>query len=145
MVNVLRAATHSRLTIRRKAYVQDLADRPLFQQFDAAEDDLAQLANDADGDRKGRIKVISDGSKQSYMVGVYNGWSVSVEREVQDSVLISQPGLYFHATTWGHDTQIAEHGLEAMNRNEIQFPPFPTTNRKSAYVMPWPVRKTHTS
>ena len=60
---------------------------------------------------------------KSYMVGVYNVWSVPVERAVQDNALTTQHGLYFHATDWDIVVQILKRGLKAMNRNEIHSPP----------------------
>ena len=47
------------------------------------------LANNVGGDQKRRANVIFEGPTQSYMVGVYNGWSVPVERDSKDNVLIS--------------------------------------------------------
>ena len=81
------------LTLRLEAYVRDLVDRPLFKQFETADADIVQLANDVDGDQKRMINVIFEGSTHSYMVGVYKGGSVPVERAVQDNFLISQPGF----------------------------------------------------
>ena len=84
--------------------------------------------------------MIYEGSTDSYLVGIYNGHTVDVER--CEAGELKRPGVFCHATSFEAASAILREGLRAMGRNDIHCVPLHMSARQESYLKPSP-RKTH--